>query len=101
MADKVITEKVVAIVQFGPATPQSGFRAGEYYQVTIDPNMVSPSGTHIRFGLYPGDEIVGWQRIGAMTVAEILSHDAPAMREKPAGYTEKENAEVVIRYIEG
>ena len=100
MADKGITQKCVAIVQFGPATPQSGFRAGEYYQVTIDPNMSSPSGEFIRFGLYPGDEVNGWQRVAAMTISEVLHSDVQPLVQKPTGYKEDEKAEVVMRHIE-
>lgn len=68
-----IQKKCVAIVMFGPATDTSGFRPAEYYQVTIDPAYISPSGYYIRFGNYPGDEIQGWQRIEAMTVCEVLA----------------------------
>lgn len=67
-----VKEKCVAIVRFGPVTDKDGFRAGEYFQVTIDPALVSPSGKFIRFGTNGGDEIIGWQRCEAMTVVEIL-----------------------------
>jgi hypothetical protein len=67
-----ITEKVVAIVMFGPATDTSGFRPAEYYQVTIDPQQVSPSGKYIYFGANDGDQINGWQRLEAMTICEVL-----------------------------
>lgn len=72
MGSVTIKFPTLAIVQFGPATATSGFRAGEYYQVTIDPYMASPDGRFIRFGFYAADEIVGWQRIEAMTVSELL-----------------------------
>lgn len=65
-------KKTVCIVQFGPATVVSGFRPGEYYQVTIDPSQVSPNKNYIRFGNNQGDEILGWQRVDALTVVEIL-----------------------------
>jgi hypothetical protein len=68
----VIKKKCVAIVRFGPLTANDGYRAGEYFQVTIDPDKVSPSGEFIRFGTTDGDEIVGWQRCAAMSVVEIL-----------------------------
>lgn len=74
MSDVVIENKCVAIVQFGPSTVTSGMRPAEYYQVTIDPEYVSPSGEYIRFGKYTGDEIQGWQRIDAITICEILAH---------------------------
>lgn len=68
-----IKEKIVAIVRFGPSGFKTdGFRSGEYFQVTIDPAKVSPSGEFIRFGDSPGDEIVGWQRGKAISVVEIL-----------------------------
>lgn len=68
------------IVCYGPATPTTGMRAGDYYQVTIDPNVCSPSGQYIRFGLYKGDEIVGWQRVDCITVVESLGlSDDPAL----------------------
>ena len=67
-----IQEKIVAIVQFGPPSENSGTRAGEYYQVTIDPHKVSPDGLFIRFGNNPGDEINGWQRAEALTIVSVL-----------------------------
>jgi len=68
-----VKEKIVAIVHAGPAGfPTDGFKLGEYYQVTIDPKCISPSGKYIRFGGNQGDEIVGWQRAEAITIIEIL-----------------------------
>lgn len=68
-----VTEKLIVIVRFGPAgSPSDGMRAGEYYQVTISPEHISPSGDYIRFGSHPGDEIVGWQRAAALTIVEVL-----------------------------
>jgi hypothetical protein len=72
MSFKTFTNAFVAIVRFGPETPTGGLRPSEYYQVTIDPLMVSPNGEFIRFGQKPGDEITGWQRVSAMTVLENL-----------------------------
>lgn len=78
-----IRERVVAIVRFGPAGLKTdGFRPGEYYQVTVDPDRLSPSGEFIRFGTYPGDEIVGWQRCEAISVVEILA-EWPSEQETP------------------
>ena len=69
-----IRSRIVAIVRFGPSGFNTdGFRAGEYFQVTIDPKRISPSGEFIRFGTYDGDEIMGWQRCKAMSVVEILA----------------------------
>lgn len=72
MSFQTFTNAFVAIVRFGPETPTGGLRPSEYYQVTIDPLMVSPNGEFIRFGQNPGDEITGWQRISCMTVLEKL-----------------------------
>lgn len=68
-----IKEKIVAIVRFGPFIEDSdGMKSGEYFQVTIDPKKISPSGEFIRFGNEPGDEITGWQRCASMCIVEIL-----------------------------
>lgn len=68
-----ITKKCTAIVRFGPSgTAMDGIKSGEYFQVTIDPTKVSPSGEYIRFGETGGDEIMGWQRAAAISVVEIL-----------------------------
>ena len=73
-----IKSKVRAILCFGPATDVTGMKAGEYYQVVIDPEMVSPGGEYIRFSAIPKtegaevSEIHGWQRVAAITVCEIL-----------------------------
>lgn len=79
-----ITKKSVVIVRFGPGGfPTDGFRPAEYFQVTIDPRHVSKSGDFIRLGQTPGDEIVGWQRVAALTVVEVLAEfedeQAPAV----------------------
>lgn len=69
-----ITKKSVCIVKFGPAGfSTDGVRPAEYFQVTIDPRYVSKSGDYIRFGQTAGDEIIGWQRVGALTVVEVLA----------------------------
>jgi hypothetical protein len=98
MAPLPIKAKVRAIVMFGPATPSSGLRPAEYFQVTIDPNTVSPKGDYIRFGLYAGDEIVGWQKVEAMTVCEILGEtdEAPI---RPEGYSVSPDAIVTMRAV--
>lgn len=69
-----IVEKCTAIVKFGPAGfSTDGMKLAEYYQVTIDPEKISPSGNFIRFGTTQGDELVGWQRAAALTVVEVLA----------------------------
>lgn len=70
-----IAEKTVVIIHFGPAGfSTDGMNPGRYFQVTIDPNCISPSGEYIRFGNNDGDEIQGWQRCAAMTIIEVLEH---------------------------
>lgn len=91
--------KVRAIVKFGHAHPKMGERAGEFYQVTIDPNMVSPGGEFIRFGLWDGDEIHGWERVEALTVCEVLGPDD--RKHEGEGYTEEADAVVVLRTLDG
>ena len=95
---QTIDRKVRAIVQFGLATGTSGMRPAEYYQAVIDPNMVSPAGDYIRFGQYKGDELVGWQRVEAMTVCEVLGDidDEPMASD---GYSRRDGAQVVLRAI--
>lgn len=48
------------------------------YQVTIDPDRVSPTGDFIRFGqggdgAGQGDEITGWVKKDEMIIVEILA----------------------------
>lgn len=92
-----LRQKVRAVVQFGPATGTSGYRAGEYFQVIVDPNMKSPDGEYIRFGHYPGDELVGWQRVSAMTIATILEENPNVEPLSREGYTEEATATVKMR----
>ena len=67
-----------AIVCFGPATPVTGMRPAEYYQVVIDPDMASPGGDYIRFDSRTDEnEIHGWQRVGAITICEVLEELEP------------------------
>lgn len=100
MAPIDISEKTLAIVMFGPATPTSGMKAGEYYQVTIDPNAVSPSGDYIYFGMHNGDQINGWQRVEAITIAEVLGASSAELAVIP-GYTASTDAKVTIRAVSG
>lgn len=78
MADMLLDSRTRAIVCFGPATAVSGMRAGEYYQVVIDPDMASPGGEYIRFNQGPECELHGWQRISALTICEVLEVLEPA-----------------------
>lgn len=89
---KDIKDRCVAIVRFGPSGFETdGFRPGEYFQVTIDPNRASPDGEFIRFGSYQGDEIVGWQRCAAISVISVLAlwpddADVPALAYGSVGH---------------
>lgn len=91
----VAVKKCIAIVMFGPATPTSGTRPAEYYTVTIDPAKRSPSGEYIRFGLYKGDEINGWQRVAAMTVVEVLAE----FEDEPPESIPENTSELTMRAI--
>ena len=92
-----IKEKVRALVLFGPPTDTSGFRGWEYFEVVLDPNMMSPSGEFIRLdqGFQP-TEMHGWQRVKALTVCEVLGK-AAEYNKKPEGYKEDPNAVLVVR----
>jgi len=78
MQDIQIKTRARAIICFGPATPITGMKTAEYYQVIIDPDMVSPGGDYIRFDARTeGNEVHGWQRIAALTICEILDEGPP------------------------
>jgi len=72
MIEKI--SKCKAIVMFGPDHPERGKHPGQFYQVTIDPDFMSPGGDFIRFGMTPGDEIVGWQMVSGLTICEVLGY---------------------------
>lgn len=95
-----ITRKTRAIIMFGPPTEISGMRPAEYYQVTLDPNMVSPSGEFLRFDqTFQGGEMHGWQRIECLTICEILG-DAGEYEQQPEGYVMDENAVLHLLQID-
>ena len=100
LEEKDIDKKVLAIVCFGPPTSGTGTRPADYYQVTIDPNTCSPSGDFIRFGMYAGDEITGWQRVGAMTIVEVLGDSEQKMHDGIEGYTVVPDATVRMMSVE-
>lgn len=83
-----ITKPVRAIILFGPYTPMSGIRPGEFFQAVIDPNMVSPDGRFIRFDqrFQKNSEIHGWQSLEHITICEILGEEPP-YESPPEGYT--------------
>lgn len=100
LKDYDFDKPTLAIVCFGPATPSTGLRPADYYQVTIDPNCCSPSGKYIRFGLYRGDEITGWQRVEAMTVVEILGDSDKTLPDDLTGYKKVDGATVTMMKLE-
>lgn len=67
-----VNERIVAIVQFGPPVETDGLKPGQFFQVTIDPYKFSPDQEYIRFGAYPGDEIIGWQHADSIYVVSEL-----------------------------
>ena len=93
-----IGKPVRAVVMFGPPSATSGFRAGEFYEVILDPNMLSPGGDYIRFDqTFQKTEIHGWQRVEGLTLCEILE-DAEPYKEPPVGLLESDNV-LCIRAI--
>lgn len=97
-----IERKTVAIVSFGPLGRCDdgtwpigmGFAPGQFFQVTVDPDKRSPDGEFIRFGTYPGDELVGWQLVSAMTVVSVLGEwngdEPPVLHYGSGGVTSVE-----------
>lgn len=82
-----ISKPVRAIVMFGPPTVSSGFRAGEFYEVVLDPNMLSPGGNYLRFDQsFQDTEIHGWQSVDGLTLCEILRDEGEYKKPIPEGY---------------
>lgn len=74
MKMKVPEQKNVSIVKLNSTNNGLPFQTRTiYFQVTIDPDNVSPSETYIRFGETPGDEIIGWQEIELLEIVETLA----------------------------
>src|SRR5688572_14980491 len=71
-----LEQPIVAVVCFASQVEASekvpGFHL-PHYQVTIDPQALSPSKEFIRFGEVPGDEITGWQPVEEIMVEEVLA----------------------------
>lgn len=85
MEEREFAKKTRVIIKFGPGTSTDGMKAGDFYQVIIDPDMVSPGGKFIRFEGTKG-EIHGWQRIEAMTVCEVLEELDGEVKDKPVKF---------------
>lgn len=72
-------QKIVVIVHFKFASGDSHLYNGGHppqnpaclLQITLDYSMLSPSGKLIRLGAR-GDEIIGWMKMEALEVVEIL-----------------------------
>ena len=95
-----IDYKCLAIVKFGPPHEDDGQRPATYYQVTIDPVAISPSGEYIRFGGNPGDEITGWQRCEALTVIEILGEWDADKAPHEQTFTHGNQGKVTMRMVD-
>jgi hypothetical protein len=80
-----ITKKTVAVVKFNMPLTVVDTGPGKFFQVTIDPGKLSPTGKYIRFGNNPGDELVGWQLVEWIAIEEILgewvNEDTPPILE--------------------
>lgn len=99
MQPQVFTKKTTVIIKFGPATATDGMRPAEYYQVTIDPQNISPSGDFIKFGATNGDEIMGWQRCAALTVIEVLGEWEDGLAAKDQIFNFGEQGVVTIKTV--
>lgn len=81
---------IVAIVRLAPENKEKRDMAGvitPFYQVTIDPQNMSPSREFIRFGGVHGDEIVGWRPVTDIIVEEVIGQYAEGW--KPPEITER------------
>lgn len=73
LVQQKIKDKCIAIVCFGPLTDTTGFQAGAFYQVLIDPQRISPCGKFIQFIQDDVCQLHGWQRVDALTICSVLS----------------------------
>ena len=72
------TEKQVLLVSFNSMEGKAPRTT--YFQVTVDPNHISPDGKYIRFGDVSGDEIVGWVELAEIDIHSVL-FDYPENKE--------------------
>lgn len=66
---------ILAIVRLAPENKEKRDLAGmltPFYQVTINPQALSPSREFIRFGGIHGDEINGWRPVTDIIVEEVI-----------------------------
>lgn len=94
-----LTQKIVAIVVFKQqreeverfqALKDSGAMVPMprlvFYQVTLDPGQISPSGDFIRLGDNQGDEIMGWQPVESLEIIETLArYEGDTLHTVPKG----------------
>ena len=69
------TARQIALVTFNSI--EYGPNRAPYFQVTINPDHISPDGKYIRFGDISGDEIVGWVELEEIDIHSVL-YDYPA-----------------------
>lgn len=93
-----ITRPVRAIICFGPPTIATGMKAGDFFEVVLDPNMGSPGGDFIRFdsSLQRTGEVFGWQRVASITICEILGEHTYTWDKPPENYTVDPKASLVM-----
>lgn len=97
--DIEIKEPTRAVVCFGFPTDATGLQVGTFFEAILDPNMLSPSGSMVRFEApFQGGEIHGWQRVDGFTVCEILGAVKYA-KEPPEGYKADPNAVLRLRAV--
>jgi hypothetical protein len=66
---------ILAIVRLKPENKEKRDLAGvltPFYQVTINPQAMSPSREFIRFGSVHGDELMGWRPVEDIIVEEVI-----------------------------
>ena len=89
---------ILAIVRLAPEDKAKRDLAGvltPYYQVTIDPRLMSPSKEFVRFGTIQGDEIVGWRPVQDVIVEEILG-EYPQGSEPPKHITHQQGQSITV-----
>lgn len=76
---KTLKAPILAIVRLQAENKEKRDFAGvltPFYQVTIDPKEISPSGEFIYFGNTHGDGITGWRPLTDVIVEEVLGEYA-------------------------
>jgi hypothetical protein len=76
---KSLKNPILAIVRLASDDKVKRDHAGvstPYYQVTIDPKEISPSGEFIYFGNTHGDQLTGWRPLTDVVVEETIGEYA-------------------------